>query len=236
MRRALVPAAGCALVAITSLAGPPAAAGPVFQLRFHGDVALAAWTTCPEPALGDLCADTVVIASDARTRENTDLETGGHFLHDSGDRIVLQRFWYEVIEFEGQLEARPLQESFGGTDDATVDIPNRLPSASASAASIPMHTTDYVSGEESFGTDSVSVQWLQAGPLEKMDDRGRVANRLQMIRAWTTGWWRAATASGSIDGGTIPGSLIVEGTTLIHVDQGELYVNKGRAGQGIPIG
>jgi len=228
MRKALACAASCALVAVTSLAGAPsAAAGPVFQLRFHGDVALAAWTTCPEPRLGDLCADTVVIASDVRTRENTDQATGGHFIHDSGDHIVLQRFWYEIVELEGQLQTRPRRESFGGTDDASVDIHNRLTTATASAVSVPMHTTDYVTGEESTGTDSVSVAWLPLGPLVSMHERDRFANRQQLIRSWTTGWSRDASATGRLDGSAIPGSLDTQGTMLVHADQGELSVNKG---------
>jgi len=231
MHRARVPAVGCALVAVASMAvAPPAAAGPVFHLSFHGELALAAWTTCPEPELGDLCADTVVIASDSRTRENTDLETGGHFIHDSGDRLVLQRFWYEIVEFDGQLQPRPLRESFGGTDNASVEIHNRLTDATATAT-VPMDTTDYVTGEESSGTDSVSVRWLPVGPLERMDERDRSGNRQQIIRSWTTGWSRDATATGTLDGSPIQGSQSSGGTMLVHANQGELSIIKGR-----PIG
>lgn len=229
MIRALAPTATCALFVATSVAVAPAAsAGPVFELSFHGEVALAAWTTCPEPRPGDLCTDTVVIASAARTRENSDQETGGHFLHDSGDRIVLQRFWYEIVDFEGQAQAKPLRESFGGTDDATVEIHNRLTSATARAASIPMHTTDYVTGEELSDTDSVSVDWLPFGSLERIDELDRFASRQQLVRSWTTGWARDATASGIIDDHDIPGSPSAGGTALVHVDQGELTVLRGR--------
>lgn len=130
----------------------------VFQLRFRGDVASAGWTTRPpEPTLGDSCAGTVIFAYDATTRENTDQPSDGHLIHNSGDRVVLQRFWYETVEEGEGPRPKLLKESFGGTDDAMVEIPYQLTSGVASA-SVPMSTYDFETQELTSGTDSVSVQ------------------------------------------------------------------------------
>jgi hypothetical protein len=177
--------------------------------------------------LGDSCVDTVIIASDARTYENSDSSAGGHFLRDSGDRVVLQRFWYEVRLVEGELTPVPTMESFGGTDVAVdVDIDNRLTAATAVATSIPMNTTDYVTGESFSETASVEATWEPTSSLTVIKERERHSDRDVFLSSSTTGWSRDAVASGLDGGEPIPGSPTA-GTTLFSARQVELTVVKG---------
>jgi hypothetical protein len=227
-RRLGVVVAGTSTALLLPVAAP-AWAGPVFHTSFHGEVAIAVWTSCPQPRDGDSCYDTVVIASDARTYENSDQEGGGHFLHDSGDRVVLRHFWYDVTEVDGELWAVPTRESFGGTDvGVSVDVHRRLTAASATAPSVPMHTTDYVAGTETEETSSVSVRWSPEGTLERIAQRDRASSRDYFFLTATTGWQRQATASGVDDGVPVTRTSVPGDTVLVSVRQVDLRVYKGR--------
>jgi hypothetical protein len=230
MRRTTAAATGGLVALVASLAAAaPAAAGPVFHLSFHGQVALAAWTSCPQPQVGDSCFDTVVIASDATTYENSDQEGGGHFLHDRGDRVILRHFWYDVREVDGEVWFVPTRESFGGTDvGVQVGIHQRLTSATASAPSIPMHTSDYVTGQEYDETGSVSAAWQPAGDLVRIGSRQHSSTRDYFFLSSTAGWERTATATGVDDGVPITRSVVLGDTTMYSVRQVELSVYKGR--------
>jgi hypothetical protein len=228
-RRTVIGSSAVGLTALTVVLslGPPASAAPALHLSFHGRVAIGSWTTCPELELGATCQDTVIIASDAKTYENSDQAGGGHFLHDSGDRIVLQKFWYEVRLVDGELTPVPTIESFGGTDVAVdVQIDNRLTTATAIATSIPMNTTNYVTGESSSGTAAVDVTWEPTGSLAVIRERDRFSGGSVFSLSSTTGWSRDAVASGLDGGEPIPGSP-TDGTTMFSVRQAELTVGKG---------
>lgn len=220
-------AAGAAVGVATALAAGSASAGPVFHLSFQGRVAIAVWTSCPHPEVGDSCFDTVVIASDAKTYENNDQEAGGHFLHDKGDRVILRHFWYDVREVDGEVWPVPTRESFGGTDVANVDIHNRLTAAVAAAPHVPMHTTDYVNETEYDEPGSISATWSPAGPLSRITARDRASTRDYFFMESTLGWERAATAAGVDDGVPITRPLVAADTSLTSVHQVALSVYKG---------
>ena len=203
----------------------PAHAGPVFTIRFNGEVAMASWTTCPDFVLGANCVDTTVFASDARTFETSDQPTGGHHIRDKGDRIVLQRQWYTVVEVDGILTGRPTLESFGSTDDVDVAIDHRLTSATVSAPAIPMHTTDYVAETEYEETDSFTGTWQPDGPLMPIDDRVRIADRFLFFLEASDGWSRASMPVAEVDGEPVPGTPTLR--ELVSVRQSSLTVLKG---------
>jgi hypothetical protein len=74
-------------VVLLATAAGSAAAGQsnrtvVFHTWFKGLVASATWTTCPQPQVGQLCRDTVVLGFDAVTRENV----GGSRVGSRGGR------------------------------------------------------------------------------------------------------------------------------------------------------
>lgn len=227
-RRVAVSSAACLAALLVPLGlASPASAAPALHLSFNGRVAIGSWTTCPDLQVGDTCLDTVIIASDARTYENSDQPEGGHFLRDSGDRVVLQKFWYEVRLFEGEPSIFTTRESFGGTDVAVdVQIDNRLTSATAIATSIPMNTTDFVTGESFSETASVEAIWEPASPLTVIRERERFTGGDVFILSSTTGWSRDAVVSGLDGGGPIPGTSAA-GTTMFSVRQAELTVVKG---------
>lgn len=207
------------------LAAPAAHAGPVFTLRFTGEVAIAQWTTCPELVLGARCADTTVFASDAHTFETSDQESGSAHLRSHGDRIVLQRQWYTVVEVDGILTGRPTRESFGSTDAVDVSISHRLTSATVSAPAIPMHTTDYVTETELDETDSFTGDWVPTGELSRLDDRVRISDRFLFFLEGTDGWTRQSAPTASVDGQAVPGATTLH--ELVAVRQSTLTVLKG---------
>ncbi len=200
-------------------------AGPVFTIRFNGEVALASWTTCPEFVLGATCVDTTVFASDSQTFETSDQPTGGHHIRDHGDSIVLQRQWYTVVEVDGFLTARPTRESFGSTDAVDVAIAHRLTSATVSASAIPMHTTDYVAETEYAETDSFTGSWEPSGPLAPSDERIRIASRFLFFLEGSDGWSRSSTPVAEVDGEAVPGTPTLR--ELVAVRQSSLTVLKG---------
>lgn len=207
------------------LVAPAAHAGPVFTLRFTGEVAIAQWTTCPELALGARCVDTTVFASDAHSFETSDQESGSAHLRSHGDRIVLQRQWYTVVEVDGILTGRPTRESFGSTDAVDVSISHRLTSATVSAAAIPMHTTDYETETELDETDSFTGDWKPTGELSRLDDRVRISDRFLFFLEGTDGWTRQSAPTASVDGQAVPGAATL--VELVTVRQSTLTVLKG---------
>jgi hypothetical protein len=204
--------------------GPRAAdAGSVFQARLSGRVALAAWTTCPQWRVGLVCTDTDVVASDSATIEVGTTETPER---QAGPHLILRRFVYEVVEFGGELEARSLVESIGGTDQATVAIRPRL-EAAAAAAAVPVRTCR-IPEETCFEETLVAqVGWTGMGDLLRLDERQVVPTPTALVQAYTTGWQRAATAGGTVDGATIPGTLVPDSAVLFDVRQGELRAFHG---------
>ena len=216
------------VVALPLATAPPANAADLFRVSFKGGLAIAAWTTCPVWQLGQLCQDTVVIASDARTAEK--YPAGRE--RDSGPRVVLQRFVYEVVDLGGgDLAGRPVRESFGGTSDAFVDIDQRSRSAMASAPAIPMSVTEY-QGENPVSyseTAALDVVWIGGGDLVAIDERDHDNDHTQLSLSFTKGWERPAAATGEIDGLPIPGELDAAATTVINASQGELVLYRHQA-------
>ncbi len=212
------------LLTVVVLAAAPGVAradgngAAVFRVTFHGEVAIAGWTTCPQWQAGLVCDDTVIIASDAATSERW---PDGR-LRDREPRVVLQRFHYEVVDLGGELAMRPLLESFGGTSDATVAIDTQARRAVVQAAAIPMTTTDYVNDTQTTGSAALDASWSATGPRSMMKDRLVESGPGWHLVASTKGWERPATASGTIDGAPIPGTL--GSAVIIHVLQSELSV------------
>jgi len=225
MRATLAAVAAVAALSTPVLAASAAHAGPVFTIRFTGEVAIAQWTTCPELVLGARCSDTTVFASDAHTFETSDQPSGGAHLRSHGDRIVLQRQWYTVVEVDGILTGRPTRESFGSTDAVDVRISHRLTSATASAAAIPMHTTDYTTETELDETDSFTGDWAPSGDLTRIEDRVRIANRFLLLLEGTAGWTRQSMPTAHVDGQAVPGTASLH--ELVAVRQSSLTVLKG---------
>jgi hypothetical protein len=190
-------------------------------------VAAADWVTCTsEPTPGQLCEETVVMAFDARTQETTDQPTGPHFLSGRDDVVVLQRFWMEARLVDGELALVPVKESFGRTTTAQVDISQRLTSATAVSGPISMHTTDYVAGTETTETDSVTATWTPTGALTPVRDWWRASERWGMQVESTKGWSRLASATATIDGVPVAGSLA--SADLFSVTQRSQLVLRGR--------
>lgn len=214
--------------AAVGLLAAPASAGPMFISSFHGSIAIATWTSCPQPVVGDSCYDTVVIASDATTYGNSGVENGPHFERDKGDRVILRHFWYDMRLIDGELLAVTTKESFGGTDQGvTVDIDHRLRSASASAPSIPMHTTDLANDQEYDETGSVTADWLPVGELIRLDDRNVYHPGYALFLTSTLGWQVDATATGVDDGEPVTRSVYLPGTTMLTAHQVDLEVYRG---------
>ena len=211
--------------ALMLFTAPAASAADLFLVKFRGGVALAVWRTCPQWQVGAVCEETVVIASDAMTFEK--YPEGRE--RDKGPRVVLQRFVFEIVDLgEDGLSSRPIRESFGGTDEADVTINRRSRWATASAAAIPMNTTEY-HGDESVTyeeTVSLDVEWTGQGELQRIDERDHYNDRLQLFISYPKGWERSAVATGTIDGAPIAGTLDESATTLINVAQGELRLYK----------
>jgi hypothetical protein len=197
----------------------------VFQVTFHGELAIAAWTTCPTWEVGLLCEETVAIVSDAHTSERW---PGGR-LRDRADRVVLQRFWYEVVELVDpefgtiELSSRPIRDSFGGTDLATVTIDTRARTAVAQAAAIPMNTTDYEGDEVYAETVAFEGRWEATGPVERLHEGPSPSAPTWIHFGMTRGWQRSATAVGTVDGQPLP-PLAPDGGVIIHARQMELSV------------
>lgn len=212
------------MIGVLALAVAPAAANAagsgaaVFQVRFNGEVAIGQWTTCPQLVLGAVCDDTVVIASSAATAERW---PDGR-LRDRKPRVVLQRYRYEVLELDGGLTGRPLQQSFGGTSDATVRIDTQARGATVQSESIPMTTMDFADDVQFAESAALDATWSATGPRTAIKGRYVASGRGWHVTAGTRGWERAAAAAGSIDGAPIPGEF--GSATITHVVQSELRV------------
>lgn len=208
------------IAALLSAPASSAAAADVFSVRFHGGVALAAWTTCPSWEAGDICEETRVIASDASTAERF---PGGRE-RDRGPRVVLQRFLFEVVDLNGVLQSIPVLESFGGTDDAVVRVDQRSRYASATAT-VPMSTTQYRDTSVVFeDVVTVHVRWTGHGSLVAIDERDQHVDAVGLSISFTKGWQRPAAVAGTLDGVPVAGVPQAEGNTLFTVRQGELTV------------
>ena len=218
MRHRIVAAAALALLA--SLLVPPVAAAAgessatvVFRTRFTGLVASATWTTCPEPAIGDVCTDTILLAFDARTRDGD--------LRSRTPVVRTLTFVYRVVG--GELGTVPVAEWFGRTEDATVEGTPRLESASAQATVPVLICTIFEpeSGLTCPGSLVVDVAWTGTGTLERIDEHTVIHMPLRLENTWTRGWQRTATAAGTV--GTGPLGVLI-GAELIRADQGEIIV------------
>jgi hypothetical protein len=184
----------------------------VFRNRVAGLVAEATWTTCPTPALGDVCTDTIVFAFDTKDRSD----------HERSRTPVLRilTFVYRVVD--GDV-SDPVAEWFGRLEGAEVDGRPRLEEATAQGL-VPIQLCTIFEPESGLTCPEsveVSVTWTGVGSLERLDDHTVRRDRFRMENVWTRGWQRDATAVGTVDG-QVPGELI--SAELFRVDQGELIV------------
>ena len=204
------------------LVAAPAQAGPVTSLRFAGRLAIASWTTCPDPPPGQRYTDTEVIASVSSLKEK------GFGRRSAGPRVIYRQFRYVVRA--GGVSTRETGETFGGTDDAAVAVQPRLKYASATAeVSVEVCTFD-PAGDLVCAPDTVAVhvEWTAVGDLLRLDERTVYPAPGVLYKSYTKGWTRTATATGRLDGGPTPG-VLTPGfpPELTYARQGEMTVCHG---------
>ena len=212
------PLAALALTLVLVLAtAPGVTAGPgsrtfVFQTRVAGLVAQATWTTCPTPAVGDVCTDTIVFAFDTKDRSD----------HERSRAPVMRVLTFVYRVTDGDV-SDPIAEWFGRLVGAQVEGRPRLETASA-RGEIPIQICTIFEPESGLtGPVSVdaAVTWTGVGDLQRISDHTVSRTQFRLENVWTRGWQRPATAEGTVDGRT-PGVLI--SAELLRVDQGELIV------------
>lgn len=219
MRRLAVAVVVVTVLAVTAA---PASAGPgsrslVFQLRFTGLVATASWTTCPQPAIGDLCTDTIVFAFDTRTSEGT----GQDRIRDRGPVLRTLTFVYRFVG--GGQGTVPVAEWFGRTEDATVEGTPRLTRATAEGT-VPVllcSVMDPTAGVSCPDELAVDLTWTGTGPRTRINEHTVIHMGVRIENTWTRGWQRAATVTGTVGDDPL-GTLLA--ADLSRVDQGEVVV------------
>lgn len=199
----------------------PAQAGPVTSLRFAGRLAIASWTTCPDPGPAQSCTDTEIVASVSSLKEKG-------FGRSAGPRLIYRQFRY-VVSADG-VSTRETGETLGGTDAATVAVQPRLKDASA-YAEVPVEVcTFHPDGSSACGSDTVAVRadWTAAGDIQRLDERTVYPAPGVLYKAYTKGWARTATATGTVDGVPTPGVLTPGfAPQLVNARQGEMTVCHG---------
>jgi hypothetical protein len=209
--------AGATLAAFLIM--PSAAAGSdedrtfVFRLRFQGLVASAVWTTCPQPSVGDVCTDTVLLAFDAATREGQERSTA--------PVVRTLTFVYRVVG--GDIGAVPVAEWFGRTEDAAVDSTPRLTEATATA-DVPVQICTIFEPESGLTCPQVvpvDAVWTGTGPLERTNDHNIRREPIRLENTWNRGWQRTASIEATV--GTAPLGTLVN-ADLVRIDQGEIIV------------
>lgn len=215
MRRLVIAVVAALLVVLTA---PPALAGPgsrslVFQLRFTGLVATASWTTCPQPAVGDVCVDTDVLAFDSASREGK--------IRERGPTLRTITFVYRVVG--GEFGTVLVAEWFGRTEIAAVSGTPRLGRATAEGV-VPVvlcSVFDPTAGYACPRQVAVDLTWTGAGSLTRIAEHDVAHSEFRMENTWTRGWQRPATVHGSVSGGAL-GTLT--SAELLRVRQGEVVV------------
>ncbi|MGX7827131.1 hypothetical protein ACTG9Q_18790 [Actinokineospora sp. 24-640] len=182
----------------------------VFRTRFTGLVATATWTTCPAPAIGDVCTDTTLLAFDSATRDGE--------LRDRGPVVRTLTFVYRVVG--GEIGAAPVAEWFGRIEGGAVEGRPRLESATA-VADVPVLLCTVFQPEHGISCpDSVAVdaRWTSTGEVERIDEHSVRRDAVRLENTWTRGWTRTATTSWTgVDG-------ILVAADLTRADQGEIIV------------
>lgn len=216
--RVLAALGGALLMALTPIAATAAPAKDdsrtvVFHTRFSGLLASASWTTCPQPKLGDVCTDTILLAFDSRTRDGK--------VRNKGPVVRTLTFVYRVVG--GEIEFAPVAEWFGRIEGGTVTARPRLESARAKA-DVPVLICSVFEPEAGINcpeSTPVDVTWTGTGALERIDEHGIRREPLRIENTWTRGWTRTAVASGTVGGGDL-GVLL--GADLTRADQAEIIV------------
>lgn len=213
-----------AILAVLFLGTGSAAAGQnnrtvVFHTWFKGLVAVATWTTCPHPQVGQLCRDTAVLGFDAVTRENV----GGSREAGRGPVLRVLTSVYRVVG--GEQGTAPVAEWFGRATDVTVTGTPRLTEATATGT-VPVQVCEVV--DQSAGVScptrlDVAVRWTGIGSLSRIDDHTVTRTQFRLENSWTRGWERAATATGTV--GTASLGTLVDGS-LTRADQGQVVVQR----------
>jgi hypothetical protein len=228
LARALAVTVLCTLLAAPSMAGaraddPPSGGSDartlVFRLRITGLVAEAVWTTCPAPADGDVCTDTIIFGFDTRDRE-------GNVRSDTPVLRILT-FVYRFVE-DPEAPSEPIAEWFGRLEGADVEGDPRLDQVTAQGV-VPIQVCtvfDPASGLTCPDSVDVSATWTGVGQRQRIDEHTvvRMPTRrpVRLENTWTRGWQRDATAVATLDGSPVPGVLMF--AQLSRVDQGEIVV------------
>jgi hypothetical protein len=227
MRRLLgtvVVAALCTLLAAPAMAGARASntgtGGSdsrtlVFRLRISGLVAEAVWTTCPAPADGDVCTDTIILAFDTKDRENQD--------RSRAPVLRILTFVYRFVD-DPEAPSDPIAEWFGRLEGAEVNWDPRLDRAAAQGV-VPIQICTIFEPQSGLSCPDdldVLVEWTAEGMRQRVDDHTVVRQPFRLENSWTRGWQRDATAMATIAGAAVPGVLVF--AQLSRVDQGEIVV------------
>lgn len=186
----------------------------VFRLRISGQIAIASWTTCPEPVLGAVCTDTDVLAFDTKAREGKERERG--------PVVRVLTFVYRIVPGEdGGLSTTPVAEWFGRIEGGTVTGTPRLRSTTTRAVVPVLICGIFEPGNSCPEQATVNVRWTGTGPLTRIDEHAVLPGGIRKENTWTRGWSRDATASGTVNGSS-PGTPV--DATMLRVDQGEVIV------------
>ena len=221
-RHMLVLVGTLVLVGVMVGAAAPAPADPgtgassrtyVFRDRVAGEIAMATWTTCPAPEVGQTCTDTLVLAADAKSRSGT--------YRSRAPVVRVLVFTYRVVG--GELGTVPLAEWFGRTESGQVRADTRLRQITASAV-VPVQVCTIIDPESGLTCPTslaTTATWTGTGALQRLNDHTVLPSPIRMVNSWTRGWQRTATATATIAGHT-PGTLLQ--ADMFRVDQGELVV------------
>ncbi len=187
----------------------------VFRLRLSGLVAESVWTTCPAPADGDVCTDTIIFGFDTKDREGQERS-----------RTPVLRVLTFVYRFVADPEAPsdPIAEWFGRLEGAQVTWDPRLEQATAQGL-VPIQICTIFEPQSGLTCPedlSVSVTWTSTGERQRIADHTVIRQPFRLENSWTRGWQRDATAVGTIDGAAVPGNVVF--AQLSRIDQGEIVV------------
>lgn len=215
--------AALALAGALAMPAAPAGAGYVFHVKFNGKVALGSWTTCPVWTVGTICQDTYVIAASAATMEGRD--------RAFGPSVILRRYRYQIVDLGDEgLDSHLLTQSLGITYTATVAIDPRARRGYVHAPAIRLNTcVADAAGDLTCRPENTSFEgtWTGVGMLRRYDERFVMGSRYFVMRTYTLGWERSATAVATDTGRRVPGALVPDKTMLINARQGELRAYPG---------
>jgi hypothetical protein len=207
--RGVVGVVGLVVVASAS-ATVNAAQDTAFTFHFKGRAGSAVLTDCAVGApLGATCRAVSVFAFEQRVNADGDMS-------GSGPGMDVTLFDVVIVEQEPGYVATPVGQGF--TDQASVRIDGGLSSGTASAADVPL--CDFFDCEPG-AVESVSVQmqWVGVGTVDRFKDHQMAADEFCMSNWHTKGTFRAADASGLVNGEVFVETVIPDLDATLQTDK-----------------